>query len=285
MRTAWSRRTAAAPAALHLAREAGLIVLRDADHGVSSWGPTGEPLAHRPPAGPLVASSSAEDGRTVVLGGPRGEIIVLRDELSPGWERSVGRRPTALAVAPLGQAIAVADESGSLTVFDADGRQAWQAKAARPLLHLAWVAESGALVGAADFGLVGLYDASGGGVWRDGLVAHVGGLAVSGDGRRIVLACFTEGLKRYSAEQQRPVSVGKGIAARAIAMNYAGDVLLTIGLEGTTLTRRDAEGQTVEEIALPGPVAGLAADALGEAAVVALTAGELRRYELGPEGK
>ena len=57
--------------------------------------------------------------------------------------------------------------------------------------------EAPCLVGSADFGLVACYDPRGHCVWRDGLVAHIGSVAVSGDGSRIILACFSDGLRGY----------------------------------------------------------------------------------------
>jgi hypothetical protein len=196
--------------------------------------------------------------------------------LTPGWERVLPRRPVAVAVAPLGQAVAVADDAGGLTVFDGHGGDRWHATAPRPLRHLAWVAEAGALAGSADFGLVCLYDEAGQQRWRDGLVAHVGALAASGDGSRIVLACFTDGVRRYGVEQPRPVTLAERVECRSLATSYAGDVLLTLSLDGTTLTRRDGEGQTTSMAALSGPPVGFAVDALGEAAVVALAGGDLQ---------
>ena len=50
-----------------------------------------------------------------------------------------------------------------------------------------------ALVASADYGLVGSFDVRGEWRWRDGLVAHVGGLAVNGDGDQLVLVGFVVG--------------------------------------------------------------------------------------------
>jgi hypothetical protein len=274
MRPRWTRRLPAAPLEMHWAREAGLILVRDAT-ALSLWDVRGEPVVARPGPGPVIAAGCAEDGSAFVCAEAGGTVRVYREELTPGWERTLSRRPVALAVAPLGQAVAVADDAGGLTVFDGRGQDRWQTTAPRPLRHLAWVAEAGALAGSADFGLVCLYDDAGQQRWRDGLVAHVGALAASGDGARVVLACFTDGVRRYGVEQPRPVTLGEGLECRSLASSYAGDVLLTLSLDGTTLTRRDGMGQAQGSLTLSGPVAGFALDALGETAVVALSSGEL----------
>ena len=48
-------------------------------------------------------------------------------------------------------------------------------------------------------GLLAAFDLSCNCLWRDGLVATIGALAVNGSGDRIVLACYSEGLRFYNA--------------------------------------------------------------------------------------
>src|SRR5207247_1940459 len=67
----------------------------------------------------------------------------------------------------------------------------------RAVHHLAFVPEADCLLAAADFGLVIAFDLSGRCLWQDRLVAHLGSLGVDGPGTRVVLACFTDGLRLY----------------------------------------------------------------------------------------
>jgi len=277
MRPLWSVRLPASPAGLHLAREAGLILIRDLAGNVSLHDAAGRPVVQRPVPGQLTASAIAEDGSCAACGTARGEVRLLREELTPGWERTLPARVAALALDPLGRFLAASDDAGGLTVFDNAGREAWRVTTPRPLSHLAWVPETGALAGSADFGLVCLHAADGASLWRDALVAHVGGLSVSGDGKRLLVACYTEGLKRYDVGKAAPV--GKDVIARQVVQSYAGDVILTAGLEGTILSRRDGEGKWLAETRLPAPAVGLAMDALGGWAVAALAGGEMTRLE------
>src|SRR5436853_547202 len=83
----------------------------------------------------------------------------------------------------------VADARGTLRLFDRHGRTLWKTDNPRPFQHLAFVPEAPLLLGSADYGLIACFDQAGACVWRDGLVAHIGSLAVSGDGSQIVLAC------------------------------------------------------------------------------------------------
>ncbi|MGL4549742.1 MAG: hypothetical protein ACRC33_01035, partial [Gemmataceae bacterium] len=95
------------------------------------------------------------------------------------------------------------------------------------------------------------------------------------DGARILVACFTDGVRRYGVGQPRPAALGEGLECRSLAASYAGDVLLTLSLDGTTLTRRDGDGRPTGSVTLPGPAAGFVLDALGDSAAVALAGGEL----------
>src|SRR5262245_5509276 len=132
MRPRWTRRLPAAPLEMHWAREAGLILVRDAA-ALSLWDMRGEPVVSRPLAGQVIAAGCAEDGSAFACAEAGGTVRVYREELTPGWERALTRRPVALAVAPLGQAVAVADEAGGLRVFDGRGGDRWQTTAPRPL--------------------------------------------------------------------------------------------------------------------------------------------------------
>jgi hypothetical protein len=143
------------------------------------------------------------------------------------------------------------------------------------------VAEKAALVGSADFGLVACFDAAGRVLWRDGLVAHVGSLAASGDGGAIVLACFTEGLCCYGLERPRPERLPQAAPCRLATVSYTGDLLLTAGLEDR-LFLRQRDGAVRDELALGGAPADLALGPLGEYAAVALADGRLLGLDARP---
>jgi hypothetical protein len=243
------------------------------------FGPSGAPIVQTPPQAGLTASCLSEDGRHAALGTSRGEVRLLGDELSPGWERTVHARVMAAALDPLGQRLAVSDEGGGLTVFSASGREVWRASTPRALSHLQWAPETGSLWCAADYGLACLFSAEGGQAWLDAPVAHIGGLACTGDGQRLLAACFSEGVKCYGESQGRPTPLAKGLAARHVAISYFGDVIVTVGLDGAQLTHSAGDGTWLAEGRLPSPAVSLALDALGRWAVAALAAGELARYD------
>ena len=124
--------------------------------------------------------------------------------MAPGT-RSDAWSPTAAAqtcagsaLDPFGHRIALSDHRGNLLVLGRDGRTLCKAPQLRPLLQLAFIPEVPLLVGCADFGLVVCLEMNGRQVWRDGLAVHCGSLATSGNGERILLACYSDGVRRYS---------------------------------------------------------------------------------------
>jgi WD40 repeat protein len=265
---------------LSLARERESILAWDGQDNLFVFNHSGAIQAQRPSPMPLIAISSAEDGSGYVLGGSQEPILCrLAPDLAPQWRRSLRERITALALEPLGRQIAVADASGTLRLLDQRGRSQWQATTPRPLHHLVFVPEKPLLVGAADFGLVVCFGTSGECLWRDGLVAHIGSLAVNGDGMSILLACFSDGLYRYSAAGSGQERILLDGACHLAALSYAGDSLLTAD-RSNRFSLRDSKGTIGQQISLESPIVALALGAMGDYAVVGLADGTIQCFTL-----
>jgi hypothetical protein len=264
---------------MSLSREAGTILVWDGEPTLGRYDRLGQREVRQRAPADLLLADLADDGRTVAAVGKKGQVWLLNGDLVPLWERSVPRRPVALALDHLGLRLAVADESGGLHLFDRNGNTRWHETTARPLSHLIFVPEVGTLVGTAGFGLVCTYDDSGRCVWRDGLVAHVGDLAVTGDGAQIVLACFTGGLCRYPLDRPKRELLDQVGACRLVGMSYTGERLVTADLE-KTLSLRDKSGAARSALALPASPVALRVEALGDSVVCALVNGQLVRVPL-----
>ena len=287
MRLLWSQTNPAPLRGLSLARECETILACDGRDGLLLFNHAGTIQAQRPCPVPIAAVCCAEDGSAYALaGGGSGSAPVgatpmvcwLAPDLAPCWQRPLRQRATAVALEPLGQRLAVADAGGLVTVMDARGRTLWQTTTLRPLHHLTFVPEKPLLVGAADFGLVLCLSDSGQCLWRDGLVAHVGSLAVSGDGSSVLLACFSDGLIRYStvgADQKRiPLESPCPLAV----LSYDGDCLLTADRRNR-LCLRDNNGALRDQINLDAPAVTIALGAMADYAVVGLANGVIHRFD------
>lgn len=279
MRLAWSQTIAAPLRGLSLARERETILAWDGQDGLILFDRAGKIQAQRPGPTPIAAACCTEDGSVYAVAGSESPMLFwLAPDLAPRWQRPLQQRATALAVEPLGRCVAVADAGGSLHVLNARGRTLWRATTLRPLHYLAFVPEKPVLVGAADFGLVVCFGASGDCLWRDGLVAHVGSLAVTGDGSSVMLACFSDGLVHYNTsgpEQQRiPLESPCPLAA----LSYDGDSLLTTDRQNH-LGLRDGKGVIRDHLNIDAPVVAVSMGALGDYAVVGLANGIIQRFE------
>jgi hypothetical protein len=280
-RVLWSLPTQGRPRGLSLAREKGWLLAWDDANWLYLLNRKGERQAQRHGGdSPFVAGCAADDGSAYAAVGGGGEVWWFAPDLMPRWQRAVGAPAVAAALDPFGQCLAVSEANGHLYLFNRRGRVLARAETPRPLHHLAFVPEAPRLVGASDVGLLACFDPSGGLVWREGLVAHVGGLAVTGAGR-IALACFTDGLRFYTLTGKKDGGFPLREPCRLASLSFDGGRALVTGL-GSRVLLLDRDGRTVQPTDLEGPAAALALGALGDSAAVALADGRLLALDLRP---
>jgi hypothetical protein len=271
----WSLTLSGAVRGLALARERGWVLAHDENHWLYLLDREGRRQAQLRAPKEITSAACADDASALAAGGRDGDVWWLAPDLMPRWQRSLGQRVEAVAVDPLGQYLAAADAGGGLSLWTRKGRAVWKVQTPRPLRFLAFVPEAPFLVGSADFGLVACFDARGGLAWRDGLVAHVGSLASSGDGSALVLACFTDGLCRYTLKGPPSERQPLPDACRLAALSYDGRNVLTAGLT-STVQLLDRKARVVGEHRLEAPAVALALGPLAERAVVGMAAGRVQ---------
>ena len=284
-RPLWSFRPPGPPRGLAPAREKGTVFVWDDGQWLSLLDRRGgrQGQAHAP--WPVAAAAAADDGSAYAAAGGDGSLWWLAPDLSARWRRTLRRPVVAVALDPFGQYLAAADAGAGLHFFDRDGRRAWETTTPRPLHHLAFVPEEPLLIGAADFGLVAGFDLKGQAVWRDGLVVHCGSLATSGDGARVVLACFSDGLRHYTAAGARVGTASTGEPCRLAALSFDGRRTLVAG-RAPRLLLLDSHGKLVASHVLEAPPVAIALGPLAEHAVAALADGRVVALDprAGPAG-
>jgi hypothetical protein len=280
VRPLWNRALPHPLRGLSLAREKGFLLAWDTKDWLYILDHFGYKQSQRRAPGPVATGCSADDGSAHIAVGGRGEVWWLAPDLSTAWEQLLPRPTVAAALDPFGRYAAVADAGGGLTVFDRYGRNCWHVESPRPLHHLAFVPQAPFLLAGSDFGLVACFDMAGGWAWRDGLVAHIGSLAVTGDGSQIILACFTEGVRHYSLlGKKQPARLPLAEPCRLAAVSFDGNFTMVVGLSNR-LQILDMAGAPLCGYALELAPVTLTFSPLGDAITAALPDGTLVGLEI-----
>jgi hypothetical protein len=279
MRPLWSLSLGARPRGLALAREKGWTLAWDEANWLHLLNQKGERQAQvRAPAA-LAAACCSDDGSAYAAVGTGGEVWWLAPDLMTRWDRSLSAQAVTAVLDPFGQYVAVADTRGKAHIFNRLGKTVCRIQSPRPLHHLAFIPAAPVLLGAAESGLVAGFDLTGRCLWRDGLVAHIGSLSVSGDGGQVALACFSEGILRYDRTGAKLARLTTAEACRLVSVSFDGRLLLVGGL-ASRLLLLDAGGKPVGSHRVETSVVGLALAPLGDAAVVALSDGPIVKLRL-----
>lgn len=255
------------PRGLSLSRERACVLVWDDKQWLYLLNRRGERETQVHLAGDIVAAVCSDHGGTFAAVGQRGEIWWLAPDLMPRWEKQLMHPATALATDPFGQYLAVSDMRGNLTIYDRMGKTLATVHSPRPLHHLTFVPCSPFLVGASDYGLVVCFDLTGRIIWRDGLVAHIGSLATSGEGDRIVLACFTEGLHQYNVKGEKGIRISLPEPSKSASLSFDGSRTL-VNLMANRLLLLDAVGQILAVHPLDTAATAIAMGALGNRCLV-----------------
>jgi hypothetical protein len=258
---------------LALSRERHWLLAWDADR-LSLWDAAGRCLTRKQAATSLTAACAADDGQAYAAGGAGGQVWYLSDELRTRWETALTAPPLALALSPLGEQLAVADSAGGLQLYDTAGRRLWRTSLPKPLNYLQFIPEHPLLVGCAATALVVCYDLTGRQAWRDSHVANFGSLSATGDGGRIALACWSEGVCCWDrAGRKLPPLSALGAVAR-VELSYNGSRLLVEDPDHRVSLRKPT-GEVIGECPLEARPVALALDALGKSVAAVLADGTL----------
>jgi hypothetical protein len=270
--TVWTTPLDESPLGLLHQREAGGLVVWGERGGLTALSRRGTVQARtRFPEPPRVAV--ADDGSAVVAA-TADQLSWLAPEQQARWQRSIPSPATAVALDPFGRFLAVADGQSRLEILDRDGRRVLTAECPRPFRHLVFVPAAPALIAAADFGLLARLELpSGEWAWRASVVAHVGGLAVADSGEPVVLACYSAGLRRFSAAG-KPVPT-PDLPGQSVAVTFDGRLTVVLGPDDT-LTGLNPLAEVVFAGTVDEPVRAMALAALGDTAFVATVGGAVR---------
>lgn len=276
--TIWSRDLHSNAQGLSLARERGWLLTWDKSGWLYLLDHKGNSQAERQFPG-LSLGCAADDASAYAIAGQNGEIWWLAPDLVARWEKKLSSPILALALDPFGQYLVVSDKGGTLHLYDRFGQTIFREKPSRPLCYLAFVPAAPVLVGSADFGLVVAYNVQGELLWRDGLVASVGGLSTDGAGKQILLACFSEGLHVYQSDSQKKERIPTPEPSRLVDQSFEGRLILCSNLNNR-LVLLNQKGNQLMTHSFGHSVISMALGPLGKGIFVALASGPILRMEV-----
>lgn len=276
----WSRKLGGAVRGLAHACERDWLLVWDANHWLYLLDQQGHRQGQARFGGTLTSAAFAHDGSAIVTAGSTGEVAWLAPDLMRRWQQTLPQPCLAVAVDPFGQYLAVSDHAGNLTTFNRSGEKVFQLSLPRPLHHLTFVPAAPVLAGCADLGLVVGVDMSGTIRWRDGLFANAGSLTASGDGSRILVACYSEGLQCYDWHGEKKERLAAPEPCRHAAISFSGQFIAITGPTSHRLYILDSAGQTLGNHQLDHEAAALAMSPLGDRAMAGLVDGTVVALKL-----
>lgn len=273
----WRISLGSTPRGVTLAREKGWLLAWDDQDWLHLYDRLGQRQGHVRVPGPLAAACAADDGSALAAVGSRGQVWFLAPDLTVRWEHHLGVAAAAAALDPFGQYLAVADIRARLIVFDRLGRRRVEVQCPRPLHRLAFIPVRPNLVGASDVGLVACWTIDGALVWQDRVVAHINDLSVNDDGEQVCLACFSEGLRRFSLTKRALGPIPAAGVCRLAAQSFSGQRILVADLDNG-LAALDPQGTIQATCSVDEPPLALAVTPLGEGFVAAFPSGTVAAY-------
>ena len=136
------------------------------------------------------------------------------------------------------------------------------------------------LVASAEHGLVCMHQLNGSQSWSDKLWSNVGGLAVTGDGQFLFLACQSHGVQVYDGDGRTiGAYVLDGTTSR-VDVSFDGKRIIAATVE-RRLFWLNADGEILWSTTAPDDIEFVACDPLGEWILCGLKCGRVYRLDFG----
>jgi hypothetical protein len=274
----WSLATEAPLVALRLARETGEVLAADAIGTVYHIDRTGRIANITRGPTPIRAIAWSDTGT--------GGIALVGDEklywfnsrlLFQGWIEHA-EPILGLALEAHGNYAAVSLSSATTVIYDSSRKKVRRFTSLRPLVALEFLVHRPALVGVAEYGLLCEHAFSGEEEWQQQLWSNVGDLSVTGDGKSILLACYSHGILCFDGHGRQVGSYQLGGTVSRVSASF-----LPGRIVATTMERHfyyiDTDGQFVFQAMLPDDVCRVFCDPAGTGVVVGLSSGRIQRLD------
>jgi hypothetical protein len=142
--------------------------------------------------GQVVWADTGQFGAVVL---DRRKLVCIDHNLKPQWDVRLTAEILSLAISPYGSHIAVGADSSRTHIVTTARKEIAKFDTSRPLRFLQFHAEEPEIFGAAEFGHLCCHQLNGEEIWEERIMNNVGGMSVTGCGRRILLAAFNHGIQ------------------------------------------------------------------------------------------
>ncbi len=220
----------------------------------------------------LVWSDTGKFGAVALA---NGWLVCFDDQLKKRWEVELTGEIRGLAITPFGSHIAVSSDSSQTHIVTIDKKEVAKFDTPRPLDFLHFLHEKPLLIGAAEFGHLCCHQLDGHEEWNERIMNNVGNIAVSGCGKRILLAAFNHGIQVLSGRGQQkgsfmvdgiPNAVAASSTRKRLAATTLEDRIYWLNFEGELLWACDLSRD---------PAKCMCVDPMGERLFVATQSGRL----------
>ncbi|MEZ6058867.1 MAG: hypothetical protein R3C19_00735 [Planctomycetaceae bacterium] len=190
-------------------------------------------------------------------------LVCFGNDLKPVWDVQFTGNIVGLAVSPYGSHLAVSSDSSRTHIVTTERKEVARFESPRPLDFLHFLHEKPQLLGAAEFGHLCCHELDGNEVWEERIMNNVGGMSVSGCGRRILLAAFNHGIQVLNSYgKQRgafmidgiPGSVSAATIKNRLAATTLESRVYWLNFEGELIWAADLSQDPPQHI-LAGPLA------------------------------
>lgn len=145
----------------------------------------------------------AETGDFGIVALDGGKVVCLDRRLARLWEVELTGNVVGLAISPHGSHVAISVDSSQVHIVTTDKKEVGKFSTTRPLEFLQFAWERPVLLGAAEFGHLCCHTLSGEEEWNQNIMNNVGNMALTGDGKRILLSAFNHGVQVLNSEGQQ----------------------------------------------------------------------------------
>jgi hypothetical protein len=277
-RLRWSFSTEAPLVSLQLARESGDVLAADAVGSLYLLNRSGKlsTVTRGRSELRLLAWSDTGDLGVAVVGDRR--LYWLNRQLNFQGFVDLPDSAAAIAIESYGQYAVVSQSPGDALIYDRNRKLIRHLETPQPWGRVACQGARPEIIWVSSYGLLGCHDFQGPLHWQEKLWANVGDLAITGDGERILLACYSHGIQCHDHTGTQIGSYQIGGTVSKVAASYLPKRIAAATVENE-LYWIGLDGQILWQATVPEPVAGLLADPLGQGMVCGLVSGRICSLE------